>query len=311
MGTFGSEERELRRVAMGQHGVATRGQLAQLGFSKKRVGAMVRRAELRRVHRDVYLVGQTWTWLTPFMAAVLAGGPRSAVSHRSAVYLDKLIPHPARPGPVHITVPARRRLRDDRLVIHETTSLHHYEVRNVDGIRVTSPMRTLIDFAGDDATDDELERAVAEAFALGRTNRSAMLRTMPQRPGTARIRTLLQDPRGPKRTRSRPERLLRRLLLGAGIDDFETNARIGPWEVDFYFREIGLVVEVDAYVTHSSPWAFERDRAKTTSLEDRGLLVHRVTDVQIDRDPILVVDRIRRRIDDLSAELRLNHRRGG
>jgi very-short-patch-repair endonuclease len=77
--------------------------------------------------------------------------------------------------------------------------------------------------------------------------------------------------------------------------------RIGPWEVDFYFREIGLVVEVDVYSTHASPWAFERDRAKTSALEDRGLSVHRVTDVQMKRDPALVVGRIMRRIRDLTA----------
>ena len=37
-----------------------------------------------------------------------------------------------------------------------------------------------------------------------------------------------------------------------------------------------LVVEVDGYSTHSSPWAFERDRRKSAELEDLGLRVHRV-----------------------------------
>jgi very-short-patch-repair endonuclease len=81
--------------------------------------------------------------------------------------------------------------------------------------------------------------------------------------------------------------------------------------VDFYFASIGLVVEVDAYVTHSSPWAFERDRRKTTALEDRGLTVHRVTDTQIDARPELVVSGICARIDRVAAEFGPTHRIGG
>ena len=46
------------------------------------------------------------------------------------------------------------------------------------------------------------------------------------------------------------------------------NHRIGRWEVDLYWPQYGLVVEVDAYSTHSSPAAFEpldhASRALTT-----------------------------------------------
>jgi very-short-patch-repair endonuclease len=56
------------------------------------------------------------------------------------------------------------------------------------------------------------------------------------------------------------------------------------------------VVEVDAYSTHSSPWAFERDRRKTAELEELGLKVHRVTKLRIDKEPTTVVAEIQRRI---------------
>jgi very-short-patch-repair endonuclease len=304
MGTFDAAHLEIGRLARHQHGVVTRGQLNSCGFSNKRIRTLTRQGQLRRAHRGVYLVGSTTTWLTPFAAAALAGGARAAVSRRSGVYLLKLLPLPARPGPVHITAPNQHRVGDDRLIVHETTHLPHYEIRDVEGIPVTSPIRTLIDFAGDDATEEELDRAVAEAFARGMTNRAAFLKAARKakgRRGAGRVRALLRDPHAAKKIRSRPERRLSRLLHDGGIDDFETNARIGPWEVDVFFREVGLVVEVDVYSTHSSPRAFERDRAKTTALEERGLSVHRVTDVQMERDPTLVVDRIKRRIADLGA----------
>src|SRR5690348_9455029 len=140
MGTFDAGHRGLGRLARHQHSVVTRKQLAGCGFSNKRVSGMVRRGELRRAHRGVYLVGSTATWLTPFAAAALAGGPMAAVSRRSGVYLLKLLPLPARPAPIHITVPSRHRVGDNRLIVHETTNLPHYEIRDVEGIPVTSPI---------------------------------------------------------------------------------------------------------------------------------------------------------------------------
>lgn len=220
----------------------------------------------------------------------------AAISHRSGVYLYELLPYPARPGPIHITVPGRHVPGDASILVHETASLAHYEVRERHRIPVTAPIRTLMDFAGDDATDEELERAVAEAFALRLTQRAPLLRELESqvgKRGTARLRALL-DGDGPKRTRSTPERKLLRALRAAGIDGFETNAWLGTWEADFHWPVERVVVEVDAYSTHSSPSAFERDRRKTAELEERGLKVRRVTKRRIDHELAAVVTEIER-----------------
>jgi very-short-patch-repair endonuclease len=163
-------------------------------------------------------------------------------------------------------------------------------------------------------TERDLEAAIAEAFAVGLVNKNMLQRAVEEaggRRGIARIQALIGSERRPSRIRSKPERALRHLLRAARIDGFETNVRIGPWEVDFYWRELGLVVEVDAFITHSSPWAFDRDRRKTADLEDRGLKVLRVTDLQIEHEPKAVVDRIQRRLRALDADLRRDHRVGG
>jgi very-short-patch-repair endonuclease len=110
----------------------------------------------------------------------------------------------------------------------------------------------------------------------------------------ARIKALLDAAQSPARTRSWPERRLLRLIREAGLPEPEVNVRIGRWEVDFLWRAQMLIVEVDAYSTHSSPWAFERDRRKTAELEDLGFTVQRVTSVQIDEGPAAAVARIRR-----------------
>ena len=216
---------------------------------------MVDRGELRRLHRGVFLVGPIATPRTYEMAAVLACGGGVAISHRSAAHLLEYVPYPAQPGPVHVTVPSRHRRGDGGIVVHKTETLAHYEIRDRHGIPVTAPIRTLIDFAGDDASDEEFERAVAEAFALGETQRGPLLREVERqrgRRGTARLRSLL-DGDGPN-----------------------------------------LVVEVDAYSTHSSPTAFERDRRKTAELEDLGFKVRRITKARIDSELAAVVAEVQR-----------------
>ena len=111
-----------------------------------------------------------------------------------------------------------------------------------------------------------------------------------------RLRALL-DGDGPKRTRSAPERRLLRALRASALAPPQANVRVGRWEVDFYWPESRLVVEVDAYSTHSSPWAFERDRRKTAALEDLGLKVRRVTAWRIDHEPSAVVAEIQRLLE--------------
>ena len=163
---------------------------------------------------------------------------------------------------------------------------------------MTSPEWTLIDVAGV-LWPNELEAAVAEAFALRLTDREkpldATARTRGRR-GVARLRTLLEAEHHPARTRSPPERRMLRMLRDAGLPEPETNVRVGRWEVDFLWREAGFVLEVDAYSTHSSPWAFERDRRKSAELEDLGLIVHRVTPRQLGLNPIPTIARVRRAV---------------
>jgi very-short-patch-repair endonuclease len=55
------------------------------------------------------------------------------------------------------------------------------------------------------------------------------------------------------------------------------NVRIHGYEVDFFWREQGLVVEIDGFQFHSSREAFERDRRRDAHLQSHGLRVLRVT----------------------------------
>jgi very-short-patch-repair endonuclease len=273
-----------------------RWQLLRLAVAPAQIDGWVKRGRLRPLFRGVYLVGPVFSPHAYEMAAVLAYAPGAALSHDSGVYIYELLPYPAQPGPLHVTVTGRRPGRHQGIHVHRATLLPH-EVRERHNVPVTSPARTLLDFAGG-ATDDDLEAAVAEAFALRLINRDALLRAIvPGRRGAARLRSLVDA--GPKRTRSHPEHRLLTAVLAADLPGPLTNHMIGPWEVDLYWPKYGLVVEVDGYAAHSSRTAFERDRRKDAYLTERGLTVQRFTASVVRDDLKSAVDWIGRALERL------------
>ena len=260
------------------------------------------RAELTDLHTGVYLLGPFEHPHTREMAAVLACGPGAVLSHRSAAHLYRVVAS-GRSGSIDVCVPGRHVAGERGIRVHRSDRLAAYETAEHEAIPVTAAARTLVDLASC-CWAEELEAAVAEAFALGLTTRAEVVGAIAEhrgRRGIRALRALFEDGGGPRRTRSKPERTLLSLIRAAGLPVPLTNERIGPWEVDMYWPDAGLVVEVDAYSTHSSPWAFERDRRKSAALADRGLSVHRVTALEIRNRPEVAVAQVRRHLARLSS----------
>lgn len=65
----------------------------------------------------------------------------------------------------------------------------------------------------------------------------------------------------------------------------EVNVRIGPYLVDFLWREQRLVVETDGYRFHRGEVAFREDRVRELELMRRGYGVLRLAETQIDEAP--------------------------
>jgi very-short-patch-repair endonuclease len=294
----------VQELARRQHGVVSRAQLSEAGMTARQIGRLLAEGELRPLHRGVYLLGPVTPLHARELAAVLACAPKAALGHHSATYLYELLPYPRRPHPVDVIVTGHHPGRHPGIRLHRTATLAPHELRERAGIPITSVPRTLIDLAAC-CSPTQLEAAVAEAFALGLPDRSQLLRLIrghPGRRGVAILRAQLGGERKPARTRSRPERTLLREVRDAGLPEPEVNVKLGRWEVDLLWRDAGLVVEIDAYATHSSPRAFERDRRKSAELEDLGLTVRRVSDRQIRDQTVLTVRRIRRALRELTAE---------
>src|SRR5687768_5549724 len=80
-------------LASRQGGVVARAQLVALGLGAKAIDYRVKSGRLRVVHRGVYAVGHDAIPIRgTLMAALLVAGAGSALSHRTAAALWKLIP---------------------------------------------------------------------------------------------------------------------------------------------------------------------------------------------------------------------------
>ena len=89
--------------------------------------------------------------------------------------------------------------------------------------------------------------------------------------------------------RSKAERSLRTWLRAASLPSPQFNARLGPWLADAYWPEHRLVVEINGYGAHSSPWAHDRDHRKEQYLHALGLTTRRFTALQAIDEPALVI----------------------
>ena len=154
------------------------------------------------------------------------------------------------------------------------------------GIPVTDVVHTLVDIAAR-LSEDTLEAAVNEADKHDLVHPEALraaLRHVGRRPGVAVLRRLL-DRRTFTLTDSQLERLMLPLLRGAGLSDPLTGAWVNGFKVDFYWPDLGLVIETDGLRYHRTPAQQARDRLRDQAHAAAGLTVLRFTHGQVAFEP--------------------------
>lgn len=247
----GTNEERIATIANHQRGRAARWQLRAAGISDDAVDRRTAKRFLIRKRRGVYAVGHDAP--APLGAeteALLACGPHAVLSHHTAARLLGLIPDTE--TSIHVTIRARHGAHPTAVHLHRTTRLNRSEVRIVDGLPVTAPLRTLLDLAG--AVElRALERAVEEAITQKLTSERQLRQALARvngRCGIANLRAILDRYREPGVTRSEAERRFRALIRAAQLPEPLTNARIHGFEADFYWPDAGLVVEVQSHRYH-------------------------------------------------------------
>ena len=268
-----------------QHGLVTRKQLLELGYEDRAIKHRLAAGRLHRVRVGVYVVGRPRLSLYGhWLAAVLACGPEAVLSHGSAAALWGV--RPARTGKIEVSVPYRVTRRPKGIVVHRRKALHASDLTRHQDIPVTAPVTTLIDIAKQ-LDRDQLEAAINEADKRGLTNPEnlrAALDDFRRRPGMKALRETL-DRRTFTLTDSKLERRFLGLVSKAGLPMPETGRRVNGFKVDFYWHELGLVVETDGLRYHRTPAQQARDRERDQAHTAAGLTQLRFTRAQVEFEP--------------------------
>jgi very-short-patch-repair endonuclease len=263
---------EVTRLARRQHGVVSRRQLLAMGMDKSTIERRVNARRLIRIRSGHYRVGPIAQPLEREMAAFLACGRGAVLSHQTAAAIHSLL-HPARSGPVHVTVTGSDRGPKPGIRMYRTRLLPSDEITRREGIPVTTPARTVIDVAPR-LRPAALEQLIAEAHRKRfRPQLVSLIARYPNRPGVPAIRAMLRGK--PQFTRSKAERRLLEALRRAGFAP-QANAKLGSYEVDILIADHHLILEIDGHPFHSSRPDRRRDYARDAELNALGYTVLRI-----------------------------------
>lgn len=291
-----------------RHFVAGREELVRAGFGASRVDNLIRSGRLIGVLRSVYSYGRDIeTRPAAFRAALLAAGEGSVLIGESSCESWQMIqPRPGLPLRIHVGSPVGQArilrglspaLRDTRVKV-VLRKFERDDICERDGLAAANPILALTELALT-ASDSGVRFAFLEGCRLKLVTGQTIEDCYPK----------LEGRRGAKKLRPylalwAPELLrIRSVLEGwfilvwvnRGLPMPQVNVRVFGREVDLYWPELDLVLELDGDSFHSDPAQKRIDAEKQRYLEARGLTVRRLTSGQFAADPEGVVTQFARR----------------
>jgi Transcriptional regulator, AbiEi antitoxin len=284
-------------VAAKQHGVVSVRQLRDLGFTARQVEWLTEHGHLHRLYRGVYAVGHLkLTRDGRLAAALLAAGDGAFLSHRTAAALQRLRNLNLRRIDVTVAGAAVRPRQGIR--IHRTSETPvRGEVTELNGLRVSTVPRLLVELAATE-TQDELGRLIDEAVrkrAFDHANLRTAIDRHDKRPGIGKLRAAYAAyvPRPDRK--SDLERAFDRLLAKhPEIPEPLRNVYLGIWELDQYWPDHHVALELDGRPYHLVVHDIERDRRKDAYLLTHGIRPLRVTDARFEADPMGSLDDLKK-----------------
>jgi hypothetical protein len=273
MSRQGRYDRVITELAARQHGVASRRQLLDLGVPDHVLDERVASRRLIAVHRGVYAVGhrelrREGRWL----AAVLARGPATVLSHQTAAILWGMGDGPE--APAHVTKPRATSNKPIGGVIVHRAALASEDVAMRSSIPVTSVARTTLDLA-QSVRGRALEQVIRRCsrqrlFDLGEL--WAVIARASHHPGAPELGRLLTalHGRGTDDLRSAMEVAFAQLCDDFGLPRARTNRVVCGERVDFSWPDSTLIVETDGFEFHAMPTSFANDRRRDQKLTLAG-----------------------------------------
>jgi predicted transcriptional regulator of viral defense system len=177
-GPYKEAARRLYEIAQSQQGFFTTKQAIRAGFAEKVHSYHVNAGNWIREHRGIYRLAEfpaperpdlmLWYLWSQNRQEV----PQGTYSHDTALSLHEL--SDIMPSKLHMTVPKefRRNSKIPEVLILHYAHLDKSDVQEMHGIRVTRPLRTIVDLLQSGHVDrSQLKRAVDEAVRRGLVGR--------------------------------------------------------------------------------------------------------------------------------------------
>ena len=154
---------------------------------------------------------------------------------------------------------------------------------------MTQPVRTLLDIALE-LPENRLERAINDADKRDVIDPDALRKALNDHPGQPGIRPLRRvlDKHTFRLSDDELELLFRPIASAAGLPTPLTKHIVDEFEVDFFWPDLGLVVETDGWRYHRTPAAQTRDARRFQAHTAAGLTPLRFSHYQVKYEPAYV-----------------------
>jgi very-short-patch-repair endonuclease len=296
-------DRALDRLIVRQHGVVSRSQTFEIGFTRDMIRRRIAADRWTMLGSGVYLVRPfELTWHARLWRSVQSHRGVAWISHDSAAALYEL-PTFGRTTVV-LSVPhgSRRHLGPDRVV--QVTDMMNGHFTMIDGLPITSPARTIFDL-GARLHRSRIEKVAEHALRSGLVDCGQLAAVLEDlaRPGKLGVRSMRNVIShvsiGPGIPESKLETKLRALIHRFGLSQpkwqFPHPSRERLRErVDAAYPEERLIVEADGRKWHTLSADFELDRRRDRDALALGWVTIRLTWDDIEGHPARTAEEIRR-----------------
>jgi very-short-patch-repair endonuclease len=273
---------QLRSIARRQFGVFTAAQAREAGCDKHALRNWQSSGEIQSRG------GGLWAFTTApddarheAMSRLLRNGPDAAVALHSAAALWDLRGFSVRPVQVIRLRGGAKRPGGGR---HTSTRFHDGHVTVIEGLRITTPGRTLFDLAGR-LHPERVERLVDTCLSRRLTtvrDLAALLDDLQGRgrPGIQLMRSIIDARLDPsyQPTDSNLERRFEEILRDAGIRGFARQVLVGDpvgliGRVDYVHRGHAVIAEIQSELHHRSLLDQRKDAERLSRLRSDGWIV--------------------------------------
>jgi len=275
------------------HGVISLGELNQIGVGLRTVRRMQLRGELVSVMPGVFRSSQFPETRDSRMRAACARNPAVLVALTAALKVWKF--RRVTDGRLHVMAPHGCSPELPGIVLHRCRKISPVDiVERPDGIRLTSPPRSIFDSAdllGVSATRSIVEQAIHEGMCtLGTIVDTFTRLAHPSRPGTNTMAEVLASrPKWRKALHSNHELIVLEMIERAGLPRPDTQCPVvlpdsSTIHLDFGWPDWKVGIEVDDPAWHAGFEERHRDTRRDRKAAVVGWLVPRVTKLDIDGD---------------------------